>query len=357
VPKLLYFSERLGCGATMRLDSSEIVIVSLASSGLLVRLNRGILGLFFGPVVYREKALQKVARIGIMLALEYPAKSSLLPQFKSPVLASYANAVWHCSTAAEVVVAISTAAQRAEREDIIEAAGTLVAFEDAKNWKPSGPEPLTCRAVFSDGKTQETRLMPYEVATWPVESNSLFEREARPYRIIRILNEVGSTLWAAERFTQAQPNIQKPNPKHSVIDSASRTVSLFKTAPAWELVAYQSEVFVPEYISDSRHPSAPVDLRTKGDALSSYLGIQSNGVVTQAAVYKFERRFNQFLLENTAPNKDVAFAFCDFRNELVTMYRSLASAGIEISADIQDWYVRALTVNAANGIVLMPDPT
>jgi hypothetical protein len=172
-------------------------MVSLAQSGALVRLNRGLLGSLFGPVLYREKSLHKAASTGIMLALEYPDKTPLLPQFKSPVLASYANAVWHCSTAAAVAVAINQAAQRAEREDVIDAASMLAAFERAKNWKPSGPQSLTCTAIFSDGKTQETRLMAYEVATWPVESNSLFEREGRPYRIIRIVNEGGSTLWSS----------------------------------------------------------------------------------------------------------------------------------------------------------------
>jgi len=197
VPELIYSSERLGSGATIRLDTAEVVIVSLAQSGALVRLNRGLLGSLFGPVLYREKSLHKAASTGIMLALEYPDKTPLLPQFKSPVLASYANAVWHCSTAAAVAVAINQAAQRAEREDVTDAASMLAAFEDAKNRKRSGPQPLTCTAIFSDGKTQKTRLMAYEVATWPVESNSLFERECRPYRIIRIVNESGSTLWSS----------------------------------------------------------------------------------------------------------------------------------------------------------------
>jgi hypothetical protein len=172
-------------------------MVSLAQSGALVRLNRGLLGSLFGPVLYREKSLHKAASTGIMLGLEYPNRTPLLPQFRSPVLASYANAVWHCSTAAAVAVAINQAAQRAEREDVTDAASMLAAFENAKNWKPSGQQPLTCTAIFSDGKTQETRLMAYEVTTWPVASNSLFERERRPYRIIRIVNESGSTLWSS----------------------------------------------------------------------------------------------------------------------------------------------------------------
>lgn len=92
---------------------------------------------------------------------------------------------------------INQAVLRAERENVTDAATMLAACEDAKNWKPSGPQPLTCSAIFSGGKTQESRLMVYEVATWPVESNSLFAREGRPYRIVRIVNEAGSTLWSA----------------------------------------------------------------------------------------------------------------------------------------------------------------
>ncbi len=172
-------------------------MVSLAQSGAVVRLKRGLLGSLFGPVLYREKSLYKAASTGIMLALEYPDKAPLFPQFKNPMLASYANTVWHCPTAAAVAVAINQAAQRAEREDVTDAAGMLAAFESARIYKPSGPRPLTCTAIFSDGKTQETHLMAYEVTTWPVESNSLFERERRPYRIIRIVNEGGLTLWSS----------------------------------------------------------------------------------------------------------------------------------------------------------------
>jgi hypothetical protein len=37
VPKLLYWSEKVGCGATIELDSGEVCLVSVAQAGVLVK--------------------------------------------------------------------------------------------------------------------------------------------------------------------------------------------------------------------------------------------------------------------------------------------------------------------------------
>ena len=37
MPKLVYSSEKLGCGATIELDSGDTCMISVAQSGVLVR--------------------------------------------------------------------------------------------------------------------------------------------------------------------------------------------------------------------------------------------------------------------------------------------------------------------------------
>jgi hypothetical protein len=83
MPRLVYSSEKLGCGATIELDSGEICMISVARLGVLVRFYKtgrwnGLLGSFFGSVLYNvEKRLprrQDCRRAG------YQVRAS--PQFK-----------------------------------------------------------------------------------------------------------------------------------------------------------------------------------------------------------------------------------------------------------------------------------
>ena len=62
MPKLLRSSETAGTGATIQLDSGEVVFVSIARTGVLVRLVdlkggvfKFLVSNFFGPKLYNEK--------------------------------------------------------------------------------------------------------------------------------------------------------------------------------------------------------------------------------------------------------------------------------------------------------------
>ena len=69
MPKLLRSSETIGCGATIELDNGEVVYVSIAQTGVLVRkwdrnggIIKSILSNFFGPKLYDEKMSIKTPR-------------------------------------------------------------------------------------------------------------------------------------------------------------------------------------------------------------------------------------------------------------------------------------------------------
>jgi hypothetical protein len=114
MPKLLYFSERLGCGATFEMDDKRIVIISVAQSGVLVKAYKGKFsrGLFpfFGAILYNEKTVNAASKTSLALALLY---SKRLPvSFKNPVLAAFANAIYNCSTAGEVARVLGEADAR-----------------------------------------------------------------------------------------------------------------------------------------------------------------------------------------------------------------------------------------------------
>jgi hypothetical protein len=118
MPAVVYFADpsnrRPGRGATIRLDSGELCIVSLARTGVWVKARSGL----FGPVLYKEKDLYKAARTGIALMALFP-DSLLPPGFTDPVLIAFANAIMHCSTCGEVSVLCNEAVSRATKRGFL----------------------------------------------------------------------------------------------------------------------------------------------------------------------------------------------------------------------------------------------
>jgi hypothetical protein len=64
---------------------------------------RTLLSNLFGPKLYSESNVYKNAQTAEALNRLYPDKALALPQFKNPVLAVLANAIWHCGSAAPCV--------------------------------------------------------------------------------------------------------------------------------------------------------------------------------------------------------------------------------------------------------------
>jgi hypothetical protein len=71
--KFLYFADdkRNGCGATVRFETGEPCLVSVAQSGIIVKKSR--YGLF-GPMLYAEKVVYKNVRCAAALAYLFQDK-------------------------------------------------------------------------------------------------------------------------------------------------------------------------------------------------------------------------------------------------------------------------------------------
>jgi TPR repeat protein len=120
MPRLLRSSETAGCGATIELDNKDVVFVSIAQTGVLVRLInirggliKNIMSNLFGPTLYNEKNVFKNAKTAEALSTIFPEETSFL-SFKNPVLTAFANAIWHCSSAAEVSIVLNDTIARTE---------------------------------------------------------------------------------------------------------------------------------------------------------------------------------------------------------------------------------------------------
>lgn len=120
MPKLLRSSETRGCGATIELDSREVVFVSIAQVGVLVRKIdigsgpiKAVWSNFFGAKLYSESSVYKNAQTAQALSMIYPDQAPEV-RFSNPALASFSNAIWHCGTAAEVCVVLNEATSKIE---------------------------------------------------------------------------------------------------------------------------------------------------------------------------------------------------------------------------------------------------
>jgi hypothetical protein len=114
--ELLYYSEKIGCGATLRLDSGEPCLISVSQKGVFLKKSR--FG-FFGAMLYYESNVYKAAIVGRNLDFLFPEK--IIPHvIKNPVLIAFVNAAWHCHTAAKVCITVNEAAKNAERVKEIE---------------------------------------------------------------------------------------------------------------------------------------------------------------------------------------------------------------------------------------------
>jgi hypothetical protein len=112
MPRLVFSSEKAGCGATIELDNGDTCLSSVAQSGVLVRSYKkgflsSVLGSFFGPILYREQNVYRAARTAAALDSKNPQVTIL--KFQNPVLTAFANTVWHCSSAAEVATTLNEA--------------------------------------------------------------------------------------------------------------------------------------------------------------------------------------------------------------------------------------------------------
>ena len=118
MPKLLRSSETAGCGATIRLDSGEVVYVSIAQTSVLVRhwdmsggLVKTFLSNFFGPKLYKDGSIYRNGQTARALSMKFPEQTPEL-RFNNPVLAAFSNAIWHCASAAQVCVVLNEAAEK-----------------------------------------------------------------------------------------------------------------------------------------------------------------------------------------------------------------------------------------------------
>jgi hypothetical protein len=87
-------------------------MISVAQAGVLVRSYKkgffsSVVGSFLGPILYNEKNIYLAAKTAAALDSKFPQDALLT--FSNPVLTAFSNAVWQCSSAAEVAIKLNEA--------------------------------------------------------------------------------------------------------------------------------------------------------------------------------------------------------------------------------------------------------
>jgi hypothetical protein len=88
VTRILHFSEKVACGATLMPDSGEPCVLSIAQTGVRVRKSR--YG-FMGPILYDERNIYLAVKTGMTLAALFPENKIPIP-IANPVLGAFTAA-------------------------------------------------------------------------------------------------------------------------------------------------------------------------------------------------------------------------------------------------------------------------
>ncbi len=209
MPKLLYSSEKWGCGVTIQLDNKDVIIVSIDQGELLVRNKdhhegflKAITNNWNGPAIYRSKDQYKTAKIAETFDIAFLENIPGVV-LHNPVLSSFAKAICQCSSADEVELLLHKFEPSAEQVKALAWSFTnddtlsFYKFALRPDWKKTFVE-RGCNlynVILSDDRIVRKLLTRDELTTWPSGANKQFEVDHKPLRIVRLENLDGVTVW------------------------------------------------------------------------------------------------------------------------------------------------------------------
>ena len=154
---------------------------------------------------------------------------------------------------------------------------------------------------------------------------------------------------ASDQISQGEPiNILNM----PIVRSAEALVNLFKTADASTLIYDEGRRWLDQFLRDADDDKAPGSLRDDAAAILNYVGASRPDEFTTEQYNKFLYRFESYLLEDTAPSRELARVFLQYRHWLRTAYETLDRSNVTIHADIRDWYNRVLSVQSQDPVIV-----
>lgn len=127
----------------------------------------------------------------------------------------------------------------------------------------------------------------------------------------------------------------------TVLKDGRATITLFGKADASTMVHETGHHWLNELLSDAGEAGAPSDLVADAVAVRKWLGAEQGEIPTRAHE-KFARGFERYLMEGTAPSRELATVFAKFRDWLTKIYQTVARLRAPITDDIRAVFDRLL---------------
>ncbi len=152
---------------------------------------------------------------------------------------------------------------------------------------------------------------------------------------------------------KAQPQLeQKARGKiRLATDDAKAAITLFKTADASTFIHETGHAWLDEMMRYAKAEDAPASLLKDRDTVNKWLGVKEGEEIARAQHEKFARGFERYLMEGTAPSKELANIFAKFKKWLTDIYQTVQKLKSPITDDIRDVFDRLLSAKPEKTVI------
>lgn len=152
----------------------------------------------------------------------------------------------------------------------------------------------------------------------------------------------------AERVPEMAQNKQG---RIRLAKNAKATITLLKTSNASTFIHESGHHFLDIMDRYAKQADAPQRLKDDVDIIKKYLKTKDGGTITNAQHEKFARSFERYLMEGTAPSKQLSGVFAKFKVWLTNIYQTVAKLRAPITDDIRGVMDRMLATTPERTVI------
>lgn len=134
-------------------------------------------------------------------------------------------------------------------------------------------------------------------------------------------------------------------------DEDKATITLMKNANASTLIHEKGHEWTDQLLRLSEETDAPQQMKDDAATLRKYGSADENGNIPTRGHERIARGFEHYLMEGTAPSRQLAGVFAKFKQWLTQIYQTVEKLRSPISEDIRDVFDRLLAKNPEKTVV------
>jgi hypothetical protein len=247
----------------------------------------------------------------------------------------------------------------------IEQNAHVIAKDDfLNNEGPSdGYRAIYLQVMGKDGFSAEIQIQPKELTDVLPEGHALYKQWKRQVsagnleKALQTKQEVKKlydNAWDKWTSRNAQELNQGARGKiRLATNDAKAAITLMKSANASTFIHEAGHHWLDELMHDATDEHAPDDLIQDSKTVREWLGVKDGEEIPTKAHEKFARGFERYLMEGTAPSKQLAGVFAKFKQWLTKIYQTVDKLRSPISDDIRDVFDRLLAKNPEKTVIAL----